>query len=349
MTRDDILFALQHQNTQAFLRVIRAGESSQDDSAYTVMFGGSHFEGFADHPRRKNTVGRLTSTAAGAFQFLSRTWDEMAAKYGLADFSPPNQDIAAVGLIARRGALQLVMEGRIREAIARCAREWASLPGSPYGQPTLTLERALAVYHEHGGALAAPSAAVPVTQEVKPMAAPVLMALLPSLIELIPSIAGLFKGSGSEVAQRNVAAATMVAEAAVKAVGAANAQEAIEKMRDDPEALEAARAAVGVVVSNLMDAGPGVAEARKQMASGDQVPPWKNPAVWVTLVFVPLIYGAAYAVLFVPGFSDEIKVVVITAIFAGLLGSITGFFLGSSLSSRGKDAALAATAQSGRG
>ena len=151
MTRDDILFALQVTNVTAFLRVIRAGESSQTEDAYRMMFGGKLFESFADHPRIRHPFGKTYTTAAGAYQFLSRTWDEMAAKYGLADFSPPNQDIAAVGLIARRGALQLVMEGRIREAIARCAREWASLPGSPYGQPVMSIEKARGIFAAYGG------------------------------------------------------------------------------------------------------------------------------------------------------------------------------------------------------
>ena len=42
--------SLKNTNVQAFLRVIRAGESSQDDSAYTVINGGSHFTDFSKHP-----------------------------------------------------------------------------------------------------------------------------------------------------------------------------------------------------------------------------------------------------------------------------------------------------------
>lgn len=152
---DDLIAALASPNVQAFLRVIRAGESSQDDDAYRVMFGGSRFESFADHPRRKNTAAGLTSTAAGAYQFLSKTWDECRAALELRDFSPRSQDLAALYLIRRRGALADVLAGYVEAAIEKCSHEWASLPGSPYGQPTMTLAKALAVYRGYGGRQAA--------------------------------------------------------------------------------------------------------------------------------------------------------------------------------------------------
>jgi muramidase (phage lysozyme) len=78
----------------------------------------------------------ITSTAAGAYQFLARTWDEVAAALELPDFSPQSQDVAALWLIRRRGALADLREGRFDDFVAKCAKEWASLPGSPYGQPT---------------------------------------------------------------------------------------------------------------------------------------------------------------------------------------------------------------------
>jgi lysozyme len=136
---------LNDPQVQAFLWLIRTGEGTTGPNGYRTLFGGSLFSSFADHPRQSITRSGITSTAAGAYQFLSRTWDEMAAMYGLADFTPANQDFAAVGLIKRRGALADVMAGRFRAAIDKCNKEWASLPGSPYGQPTLTYDRAASV------------------------------------------------------------------------------------------------------------------------------------------------------------------------------------------------------------
>ncbi len=144
--------ALGNRNVQSFLMLIRTGEGTADQNGYRRMYGGRLFDSFADHPRVKITAGNWTSTAAGAYQFLSRTWDECRAALKLGDFSPANQDLAAVYLIRRRGALVDVIAGRFETAIRKCNKEWASLPESPYGQPTLSMGRALDVLAANGGA-----------------------------------------------------------------------------------------------------------------------------------------------------------------------------------------------------
>lgn len=152
MTRSDLQAALENPNVRAFLRMLRYGEGAADEQGYSRLVGGRNFESFADHPRvlvRLNP--RLKSTAAGAYQILSRTWDGMQRKYGWPDFSPQSQDECAVALIAGRRALGDVMAGRIKTAIKKCNREWASLPGSPYGQRTETLADVLKYYGQHGG------------------------------------------------------------------------------------------------------------------------------------------------------------------------------------------------------
>lgn len=137
--------ALTDANVIAFLKLIRVGEGTPDQAGYSRLFGGKQFASFADHPRIYVPFGSTTSSAAGAYQILARTWDEMRAKYELPDFSPASQDVAAVGLIKRRGALGDVIAGRFKTAIEKCNNEWASLPGSPYGQPTLTMSRAAGI------------------------------------------------------------------------------------------------------------------------------------------------------------------------------------------------------------
>jgi muramidase (phage lysozyme) len=145
---------LRNQNVQAFLRVIRKGEGTADQGGYARLFGGGQFATFADHPRQVVTRGAYTSTAAGAYQFLTSTWDETKRVMGLSDFSPASQDLGAVGRIAARGALGDVIAGRFEAAIKKCAKEWASLPYSPYGQPVISMETAQNVYSANGGALA---------------------------------------------------------------------------------------------------------------------------------------------------------------------------------------------------
>jgi muramidase (phage lysozyme) len=142
---------LDNQNVKAFLQVIRKGEGTLGEVGYSTLFGGSKFVGFSDHPRQTVTRGRYTSTAAGAYQFLSSTWDETSRIMGLQDFSPASQDIAAVGRIAIRGALADVLAGRFESAVRKTAKEWASLPFSPYGQPTQSLAAARSFYLMNNG------------------------------------------------------------------------------------------------------------------------------------------------------------------------------------------------------
>lgn len=143
---------LANANVQAMLKVIRAGEGTADINGYRRIFGGQTFNDFADHPRIKVSASGYTSTAAGAYQMLTSTWDETKRIMKLPDFSPASQDLAAVGRMAARGALDDIIAGRIDTALKKISREWASLPYSPYGQPTISIERARGLFASAGGA-----------------------------------------------------------------------------------------------------------------------------------------------------------------------------------------------------
>lgn len=145
-----------HPNVLALLRVIRRGEGTADEAGYRRIFGGQLFESFADHPRIYVTKTmrngkKITSSAAGAYQFLAGTWDETARIMGLKGFNPAHQNIGAVGRIAARGALEDIKAGRFETALKKISWEWASMPGSPYGQPVISLDTARAVYVDAGG------------------------------------------------------------------------------------------------------------------------------------------------------------------------------------------------------
>jgi muramidase (phage lysozyme) len=142
---------LQNRNVQAFLRVIRKGEGTGDAGGYSRLFGGGTFASYSNHPGITVRASGYVSTAAGAYQFLSSTWAETARIMGLSSFAPAAQDMGAVGRIAARGALADVKAGRFEQAIRKCAREWASLPFSPYGQPVLSMDTARAVFAAAGG------------------------------------------------------------------------------------------------------------------------------------------------------------------------------------------------------
>lgn len=148
---------LQNKNIQAFLKVIRFSEGTDGPDGYRTMFGGTRkkhrlFDNdFKDHPRIPQRAAGLTSTAAGAYQFLSTTWDELAHKLDLKDFSPDNQDYACCQLISDNNALNDVWNGKFDVAIQKLNKVWASFPGSPYGQPTHTLTELSIEYIKQGG------------------------------------------------------------------------------------------------------------------------------------------------------------------------------------------------------
>ena len=154
LTRQNLQDALKSDNVVAFLKMIRVGEGTSDVLGYNRIFGGAHFNSLADHPRIFVPFGKSKSSAAGAYQFLARTWDGLVKQYGFPDFSQECQDEGAVALIAGRNALDDVIAGRFNDAVRKCNREWASLPGSPYGQPTTKIEKARELYIDYGGVIA---------------------------------------------------------------------------------------------------------------------------------------------------------------------------------------------------
>jgi muramidase (phage lysozyme) len=145
-------------NLRAFLDAIAYAEGTGGPNGYRTLFGGGLFDSFADHPRQfftfTNKIGQqLRTSAAGRYQFLSRTWDELAKKLELPDFGPESQDRAAIELIRQRGALRDVQAGRFADAVAKVAPIWASLPGAGYNQPERKLSALTAAYRAAGGTL----------------------------------------------------------------------------------------------------------------------------------------------------------------------------------------------------
>jgi len=280
MTRGELLAASREPNVRAFLDAIAVCEGTAGLDGYRTQFGGGTFASLADHPRTVITAtlgGKpIHSSAAGRYQFLRRTWDELVRQHGFPSFEPDWQDAAAVALIDGRRALAAVRAGDLARAVDLCKEEWASLPGSPHGQPTKHFSLVRDVYLRAGGRLdggapieartqppviglrpepppaadtapSAPSQAStaaltrPVTTE--PQMAPFLAAALPALLQLIPELTKLF-GSGSEVSNRNGKLIERVGEIVVQATGAPNLQGAVESMQTNADALETARDAV---------------------------------------------------------------------------------------------------------
>ena len=328
---------LKNPNVQAFLALIRHCEGA----GYTTLFGGGIVEQTEDHPRIAitRTLGGkpITSTAAGAYQFLSRTWDECVKALDLPDFTPASQDQAALYLIERRRALPAVLDGDWETAIERCNREWASLPGSPYGQPTKSMAKCLAFLDnlKGGGAIATDTFPEPTQGDTN--MAPFVLAAIPSLIQAAPSLIRLF-GKG-EQSEKNAKAAEMAVEIAKSITDQPTAEGAVNAIQNDPVVATAYAKAIESKWYELTgeSGGGGIDGARKYDTAAQATgKPWLSPALWISLLLLPLVYLVVIAVMFGEGWTNDIRAMVVSSIISLVLGSVTGFFLGTSYGSQRK-------------
>lgn len=352
MTRSDLVTSLANPNVEAFLAVIRHGETSQEASAYTELWGGGQFTGFSDHPRKHFPLpdSHLTTSAAGAYQITETTWNALVKQYGFEDFSPGNQDLAAIALLAGRHALDDVKAGRLPEAIAKLGQEWTSL--------ALAKRQAEspAVFKQYGGTLAGdgppplvPDAQLPEfqpqdaaqPQEVKSMGILELLAAFgPTIVQMIPQLGAVF-GSGSEVQKRNVAAATMVADTLVKATGSPNLQAAVESMRASPAALAAAKAAIDDIWPSISEAGSGGMDgARKANVAISEVPLSRDRSFIIACMFWPLVFMVVAASLlelpWLAKITNETRAMVIGFVMGTIAGGILAYFFGTNKDSSRK-------------
>ena len=367
MNREGLRQARLHKNVAAFLEVIAAGESGNGDVAYRIENGGRILPEFpVEHPSKgmRAPPGR----AFGKYQFIPSTWAGLVKKYGFPDMSPESQDDGAVALIAERGALDEVMAGRFDEACYLLHPVWVSLPGGT--EQNAATKTAKATFLRYGGQLYEPKFEAPEQQpnpdfnpdtldtehyegrepyeytpyKEAPVALPLIpitiaaaQAFLPRLIEMIPALGAAF-GSGSEVQKRNVAAASMVADAITKTLGEPNLQAAMERMESDPAALTQARAAVTSILPTLVEAGGGGLEGARKAAenqSGD----WRKLVFSLPFVglvaFLPTIWAVVAAAVFratwLIEMDPQMRGTVIGFVMGTVAGGIVMYIYGASM------------------
>ena len=155
ISKERLLEISKEPNVSAFLKAIRLGEGTTKESGYMTIVGGGKFTDFKWHPKIRVWIPRykLYSTAAGAYQIISPTWQALASKYKFPDFSPEWQDAAAVALIIEKGALDEIRKGELAKAVGLCSPVWASLPGSKAGQRQETFLAVQQVYKANGGTM----------------------------------------------------------------------------------------------------------------------------------------------------------------------------------------------------
>lgn len=149
-----------NQNLKAFLDMIAVSEGTStckatQDRGYDIVVGGTHFDDYSDHPRKRVWIEKIKdySTAAGRYQVMQRYYDAYRKSLGLPDFSPESQDKIAIQLIKECHALDLIEQGEIETAIYRCRSRWASFPGAGYNQHENKLQPLIAAYIKAGGKL----------------------------------------------------------------------------------------------------------------------------------------------------------------------------------------------------
>ncbi len=145
----------EHPNVVAFLDMLAWSEGTigkGDDGYNDIVDPAGFFSDYSTHPNLLVQVNaKIKSTAAGRYQLLSRYYEPYRKQLGLSDFSPASQDKIAIQQIKERKAYQLIIAGKITDAISRCSNIWASLPGNTYGQRQHKLADLIRIYQRFGG------------------------------------------------------------------------------------------------------------------------------------------------------------------------------------------------------
>jgi muramidase (phage lysozyme) len=129
-------------NVRNFLDMIQKAEGAK---GYDYGFNNTKLKSLDGHPGVSSsfteTDGKKNSTtAAGKYQFLEKTWNGVRDKLGLTSFKGPEQEAAAVELLRESGALDAVRGGDWSTALAKSGKIWASLPTSPYKQAKRSMD-----------------------------------------------------------------------------------------------------------------------------------------------------------------------------------------------------------------
>lgn len=131
--------ATQLANARDYLNMLASSEGTagRGDRGYNVMFRGDLISDYSRHPNMMHTYTDKNgkqggSTAAGRYQFLYKTYDAMAKRLGIMDFSPESQDKVAIALMLEKG-VDFSDGADFGRNVAKINNVWTSLAGSSLG------------------------------------------------------------------------------------------------------------------------------------------------------------------------------------------------------------------------
>jgi muramidase (phage lysozyme) len=130
---------------------VAEGTRGRSKDGYDVMFSFKIATSCARHPIECNAFGHTCSTAAGRYQFLTKTWDGIASVRHLTSFEPENQERGAAYLIGNVRRVDVpqnraMTAAELSNAMSKLSYEWASLPPGRYGQPSRSMAQIRTVY-----------------------------------------------------------------------------------------------------------------------------------------------------------------------------------------------------------
>ena len=130
---------VQLNNARDYLNMLASSEGTagRGDRGYNVMFRGDLVNDYSRHPNIVHTYidknGKQgKSTAAGRYQFLNSTYENMAKKLGIKDFSPESQDKVAIALMLEKG-VDFNDGADFGTNLRKVNNVWTSLAGSTLG------------------------------------------------------------------------------------------------------------------------------------------------------------------------------------------------------------------------
>jgi muramidase (phage lysozyme) len=127
------------------------GTRGYSKDGYNVMFSFKLMSSCQKHPNQCHKYGNTCSTAAGRYQFLTKTWNSVASARNLGTFEPENQERGAAYLISTTRKVSVpqtrpMTATEFSNAMSKLSYEWASLPPGRYGQPNKTMAQMRSMY-----------------------------------------------------------------------------------------------------------------------------------------------------------------------------------------------------------